>query len=374
MNNKYSKSHSILSNKRINFIHKDLHRWHDLKHRLNSRSINDIISKDGKDGRDSWIIQAYCRLKEKGFNVKLSHCYIPDELCIAHYDDVVFEKDAWKSFVVSIRADRERTFICDLELVQSPASKEHANAFFINNWPQPGLIPRSSNRGNKLKRLGFFGPAKNLGAQYRSDYFVKELGKLGVELVIRENREEWADYSDIDAVLAVRDGSTNFLASKPASKLINAWIAGVPAFVGDEPAYEYHRRSEYDFIRISSSEEAIGQLKRLKDSPSLYATYRKQAQVRGKEYGPEKIINEWIELLNTEILPRYHNWLHKNFPARTIFDVSKHQWRKLRRKLRGYKYTRGYDFYGNPIYKRYTLRRRIAWKIDNLLTSLESHK
>jgi hypothetical protein len=47
----------------------------------------------------------------------------------------------------------------------------------------------------------------------------------------------WHDYSTDDLVLAVRDLTEKDALVKPASKLVNAWIAGVPALLGPEPAF-----------------------------------------------------------------------------------------------------------------------------------------
>src|SRR5436309_1927650 len=73
---------------------------------------------------------------------------------------------------------------------------------------------------------------------------------------------------DAVLVLAVRpEGrSTN----KPASKLVNAWLAGVPALLGPEIAYRELRRSELDYCEVSSLAEAQAAVDRLLGDPGLY--------------------------------------------------------------------------------------------------------
>lgn len=61
--------------------------------------------------------------------------------------------------------------------------------------------------------------------------FQDALRQRGVRFVNRF-QGEWHDYQHVDAVLAIRDCPPVVLATKPASKLINAWKAGVPALLG----------------------------------------------------------------------------------------------------------------------------------------------
>ena len=64
----------------------------------------------------------------------------------------------------------------------------------------------------------------------------------------------------------MRDLTESDYFAKPASKLVNAWHAGVPALLGPEPAYQA-LRMQFDYIEIRSPEDAIREVIRLKENP-----------------------------------------------------------------------------------------------------------
>ena len=61
------------------------------------------------------------------------------------------------------------------------------------------------------------------------------------------------DYRTLDAVIAVRPFEPHLYFAKPASKLINAWRAGVPALVGPEFASREIRRTDDDFLEVADA-------------------------------------------------------------------------------------------------------------------------
>ena len=61
------------------------------------------------------------------------------------------------------------------------------------------------------------------------------------------------------------------LETKPASKLVNAWAAGVPAMLGPEPAYRELRSSPLDFLETPAAEAVLDAIDRLRGEPGLYA-------------------------------------------------------------------------------------------------------
>lgn len=94
------------------------------------------------------------------------------------------------------------------------------------------------------ERVGYMGNLHQLSPAYRQDAFRRALEELGVDLLLGGNRDDWRDYSSVDVVLAARDAHPDLLLTKPASKLVNAWLAGCPALLGPEPAFQDLRRSE----------------------------------------------------------------------------------------------------------------------------------
>ncbi|MBB5714313.1 glycosyltransferase [Sphingomonas aerophila] len=328
-----------------------------------------------RGGPDVWILGTYLRLRRKGLDVELANDFRAGALCIAHRDDVRRSVSTlWRSFIVSVRADRERTFTCDLEIVQSPASIETPNAFYILHWPQPGLRPRDPSRGTRLERLGYFGELKNLAAGYRDPHFLLELAASGVELVVRDDPAEWGDYSDIDMVLAVRDGTPRFLAAKPATKLFNAWLAGCPAFVGNEPAFFHHHNSDLDFIPVGSPAEVLAQLRRLRENPALFQQLIERAQLRAADVTEDRVVEQWVGFIGFVAAPLHAAWAARAGPGRRLGAQMALGWGLFRASLRRSTQQRGFDLHGNAVAVDASPLRRMAWALDGLISRFERGK
>src|SRR6185295_13492466 len=96
--------------------------------------------------------------------------------------------------------------------------------------------------------IAYFGRVEFLPAWVRGDALRHRLAEIGVALRLSE--QAWNDYRDVDLVLSGRAESPLMLAFKPATKLYNAWLAGVPALLGDEPAFRALWQSELDYHPI----------------------------------------------------------------------------------------------------------------------------
>lgn len=93
---------------------------------------------------------------------------------------------------------------------------------------------------------------------------------------------EWHDYQHVDAVLAIRDCPPVVLATKPASKLINAWKAGVPALLGPEPAWGI-AYSPLDFLEAASAEPCWTP-RRLQQESGLYRRMTEHGAKRAQAF------------------------------------------------------------------------------------------
>lgn len=86
--------------------------------------------------------------------------------------------------------------------------------------------------------FAIWGRSFNLSCEL--DNLGDELSKLGLKWKVIP-KEGWHDYREIDVVVALRPKSTKKHFCKPATRLYNAWIAGVPAILPNESAYFFER-------------------------------------------------------------------------------------------------------------------------------------
>jgi hypothetical protein len=208
-------------------------------------------------------------------------------------------------FILSIRADIAgfRQFFADAEVVQNGKFADERTAYFIPHWPQPGIIPRAETRGSRIEVVAYKGRTGSLVDAFRSEAWHRRMADLNVKFVVDSpmpgGLPNWHDYSGTDLVLAVRTdfGDGKLRCEKPASKLINAWHAGVPALLGKEYAFRELRKSPLDFIEIESVTEAADAVARLIENPAEYDAMRKNCRKRAAEFTAERIVERWREVL-----------------------------------------------------------------------------
>jgi hypothetical protein len=103
-----------------------------------------------------WILQTFLRLRAAGAPVRLSRTPPPSGVVLAHADHVerllADVPSAADLTVVSARSDRPQQIYVDLEVVQNRSSVEDFQ-IFIPSWLQPGLIPRSVDRGSRFENI-----------------------------------------------------------------------------------------------------------------------------------------------------------------------------------------------------------------------------
>ncbi|HXJ23268.1 MAG TPA: glycosyltransferase [Polyangia bacterium] len=253
---------------------------------------------------ECWIAQTYLRLRQAGLSVTISDSFRDDAINVVSYHDLAVRDFAVLPYIVAVQQDAARPEICDRNVVQNELNVHNANDHFIPHWSQPGLIPRDVERGSRIESIAFKGSQCNLYEPFRSPAFLSELRGQGVELSydVKENAtrsepQRWHDYSTSDVVLAVRDATEEDLKLKPASKLVNAWLAGCPALLGPEPAFRALRRGELDYIEVRSPEDVQAAVRKLRQDPSLYQAMVRNGRERGADFTPQRITAAWHRVL-----------------------------------------------------------------------------
>ena len=249
-------------------------------------------------GRDCWCIQTWARLcaAECPFEPILTTKAVPNAVCVFHYDDAVPALGVHRCFAVVAQADRPLPALADLVITQNGLNGESTRFRHIPHWPQPGLVPRNPERGTRLEHIAYFGSNQYEPRFVQAPAFQEALRQRGICFVNRF-QGTWNDYRDVDAVLAVRNCPPVVLATKPASKLVNAWTAGVPALLGPEPAYRELWTSPLDFLETPTEESVLEALDRLKANPALHADMIAQGLRRAGDFRADRLAARWIETL-----------------------------------------------------------------------------
>lgn len=270
---------------------------------------------------ECWSVLTYIQLKRRGFDVSISDRFVPGMICVASTVDYGIRSRPFDCFVVGCRGDNPRPSLCDFTIVQNRAQVDSGTNAYMPLWTQPGLIPRSRDRGRRLECMAYMGDVGNLYEPFRTDEFEAQVAGLGVRFrkefgAIHQTPAGWHDYRSADLVLAVRDMTEKDALVKPPSKLVNAWCAGVPALLGPEAAYRDMRRSELDYIEIRTPQDAIDAISRLKSHPSLYEDMVSNARRRAAEFTAERHCRRWVDALSGPIAEEYRRWLKRGLAAR----------------------------------------------------------
>ncbi|MDX2244401.1 MAG: hypothetical protein NW224_27315 [Leptolyngbyaceae cyanobacterium bins.302] len=277
-------------------------------------------------GSSSWIVQTYLQLKGRGLDVHLVPHYVPDTICVVSREELMkrrlFKSLPFKSYLVVCQQDRPRPFICEHRIVQNQLNVLTSRDHYLPHWSQPDLKVRDPARGDRVQNLVFKGRWYYLPEEYKSSEFVNQLDAIGIQFTTdadyNVDLQSWTDYSNADALLAVRQRSDLYLESKPPTKLINAWMAGCPALLGSEPAYQELRRSELDYIEVNSPQDAIQALQQLKNNPNLYRAMIENGWQRAKSFNPDAIALLWRDLLSEPVAIGYEQWRQQLIPWKVL--------------------------------------------------------
>lgn len=227
--------------------------------------------------------------------------------------------------VICMKADAPLCKNAPLHIVQNPSEASPTrNRYYIPHWPQPQLLGRLPSRGDRFETIAFFGHDTNLAAELRSPTWRNALDTLGLRWRViadtnqwnQRNRlnEAWNDYSEVDAILAVRSFRpikqrlTGYFSSKPATKLYNAWLSGTIPILGQESAYRQTGNPGQDYIEVTSYKELLSTLARLKADSARRRSLLTQGRLQAQNYTPAKILRKWQVFLEAVALPAYEDW------------------------------------------------------------------
>lgn len=269
-------------------------------------------------GERIWTLQTYLRLVRAGYTAELSSRIPSEGLVVYHSNHSSGIKGRHSllggAWLIVIRGDKTRPLRGDYQVVQNGRRSRRQRSFAVPSWPQPGLLPRDPERGDRVRRIAYKGYDCNLDPAFRSGEWRQYLTSLGIEWVedsvpckgpLSDNQAiDWCDYRDVDVILAVRPQPLREHRYKPAVKLSNAWAAHVPTILSSEYAFREVRRSELDFLPADSLEEAKAAVRRLVEQPDLYRAMVSNCERREHEFDAESVLDRWATLLYGELGPK----------------------------------------------------------------------
>jgi len=277
-----------------------------------------------RSGIDVWIVQTYLHVRDllaaDGWNVALVPRFVPGTIAVAHWDEL--HRPRWiapLAYLIGVRADRPPLCVADKVVRQNTLEPDDAHQVGIPLWPQPGLRPRDPARGDRVRRIGYFGRLALAPAFFSDPAFLAQVAALGLEFVPSE--QDWQNYRDVDVVIAFRTAPPTLLRHKPVTKLSNAWLAGVPAIVGPEPAYLQLRRDELDMCVADDAHGVLGALSRLARDRSFYAAMRERARERAPAFDVPAIRKRWLEFFLDRVAPAFAQW-----QARHASPLQRYPW------------------------------------------------
>ncbi len=271
-------------------------------------------------GERAWVLQTCLRLMQAGYPARLAAELPPSGLVVFHSKQrqavarlaaAGTAAGAPGRVLVGVRGDLKAPAVADFEVVQNARTADGRRSFFVPHWPQPGLVARDAARGTTLARAAYKGFDRNLHPYFRTAAWRQFLAERGIAWVVdsvafaeratRGEALEWPDFRQVDLIVAVRPRQLGRGDSKPATKLCNAWLAGVPALLGPDVAFRELRRSPLDYLEAATPRQARQAIDRLLADPRLYRAMVENGRRRAVEVTPEAVRRCWIELLDRQL-------------------------------------------------------------------------
>jgi hypothetical protein len=272
-----------------------------------------------------WTLQTYLRLKADGFPCQLIGSLPSEGIVLAHRDSLAdnLPPPGSRLLIVCLKAERDPHPSAQLHIVQNrqealTQSMSVWKPHYIPLWPQTGLICRDFKRNLRFENVAYCGHERNLAPELKSSSWQEQVSHLGLHWYIA-SRNSWNDYSEVDVILAVRPFKRNAHLEKPATKLFNAWHAGVPAVLGRESAFQAERKSELDYIEVATPAEVLSALKRLRDDQKWRQAIVENGRIRAEETQVANLVNQWRNFITHIAAPAYERWCAASSWTRQTF-------------------------------------------------------
>jgi hypothetical protein len=288
----------------------------------------------GENGRYTWTLKTYLYLQQSQVPVRLVTRFPSRGIVVSHRDFLPLHlRPRSDVFLVCIKPDRKEHTWAHYYIAQNEKDRIFSGpladrAQHVMHWPQAQLLSRSSARGDQCANVRYFGRSMNLAAELMTPEWAEKLRALGFDWSVVPS-SKWNDYSDVDVTVSVRTFREKSTTrdplldpdSKPPSKLINSWLAGVPAIVGRESAYRSLRQSTLDYLEVETAEELLSALSALRENSVLYNAMVAHGYQRSRQFTTEAVLSQWRSVVETAMIPAYQQWMRKGRVQRQLHNL-----------------------------------------------------
>lgn len=269
---------------------------------------------------ECWVLRTYYHLRPHAQAISLGPKMQPNRVNIANVYDLGRRQRLGAGFVVTTQGDGYRSALGNFNIRQNGIELASPTQDWVPMWLQPGIRSRLAERGTTLTRVAYRGHPLNLIPGLKAAPFLQALAAqdIAFDLGLRDGTDnaDWNDYRDVDVVVAIRNATLADARNKPASKLVNAWAAGVPAILGPEPAYRELRKGALDYIEAGSAEEALQAILWLKKHPERYQAMVQNGLERARDFTDAVLTTRWIDLLNGPVAQAFSAWQKRSLLTR----------------------------------------------------------
>ena len=267
-----------------------------------------------------WIYQTWLALEQSGFPASLTHSIPREGILVALTNCVSADfRVPEHAFFVGVVADYVAHPRAHLHLVQNKAHARRLwNSAFMPHWPHPNLIPRDPMRLDRFENVCFFGQSSNLAPELVDGRWQKRLeGELGVNFIMW-GADRWHDYREADCVVAVRGFGRSAYIHKPATKLYNAWLAGVPFIGGMDSACAADGKPGRDFLQASTRDELFAHIRQLRERPALRQQLVAAGRAAARNFSFEATLDRWKRLLGETVPELAARWQRTSAARRRV--------------------------------------------------------
>lgn len=267
-----------------------------------------------------WIYQTWTALNAAGFSAQLTTHFPEEGIVVALAGNLAPGfRPPEGVFLVGVAADGLPHPSAQCHILQNRASLRFLReAVFMPLWPQPGLVARDPARGEQFQKVAFYGDPPNLAPEIAEPAFAKRLAEdLHLDFEILP-APRWHDYSQTDCAIAIRSFSNKPYLTKPSTKMINAWLAGVPFLGGMDSAFASDGRPGANYLPCPDLATMLAHLKRLQSDPVFRASLVEAGHAASIDFSPARLTRRWIDFLENDARARARRWLRSGRTSRAL--------------------------------------------------------